>query len=132
MHKKTKGTIAEMIVASRLLEEGWRVLFPSEEHCRYDLVPEKNGKFVRVQVKYVTPKNGALEINCRSSNNWSVLHYTPEEIDVLAAYNPSDRSVYFIPVKSINRSSLKLRLQTARNNQKSRIRMAKDFTELNF
>jgi len=48
MHKKTKGEIAELAVAARLLEEGYKVLFPVGENSRYDLVAEKEGKFIRI------------------------------------------------------------------------------------
>ena len=93
MHIKTKGYIAEMYVAACLIEDGWKVLMPVGENNRYDLVAERGGKFIRIQVKYVTPKGGALEVNCRSSNNWSVLHYTAEEIDVIAVFNSDNKSI---------------------------------------
>jgi len=127
MHKKTKGSIAELIVASHLMEEGWNMLLPVGENNRYDLVGEKDGKFIRIQVKYVTPKNGVLEVNCRSSNNWSVLHYSEKDIDVLAVYDSVNKSVYVIPVSKINRSSLKLRVSATKNNQKAKVHFAQDF-----
>ena len=130
LQKKTKGDIAELAVAKKLIEKGWRVLFPYGENHRYDLVIEKDNKFIKIQVKYTTPKNGVLEINCRSSNNWSVLHYSPEEIDIIAAYNPHDGEIYFIPVSEINRSVFKLRIAPTKNNQKLKIHFAKDFSEL--
>lgn len=121
-----------MSVAARLIEAGWHVLFPVGENNRYDLVAEKDGRFVRVQVKYVTPKNGALEVNCRSSNNWSVLRYSSDDIDILAAYDAELKNVYFIPVAQINHSSFKLRLNAARNNQKKKIHLAEGFLKINF
>ena len=130
MHKKTKGSIAELAVAARLVADGWHVLVPYGENTRYDLVAEKNGRFVRIQVKYVTPKNGKLSVNCRSSNNWSVLPYTTQEIDVLAAYNPVTGSVYYVPAANMRRSSLSLRLDPTRNKQKAFVRFASDFLEL--
>lgn len=128
--KKTKGDIAELSVAAKFIEEGWQILFPFGENHRYDLVVEKENKFLRVQIKYVTPKNGALEINCRSSNNWSVIHYSPKDIDIIAAYNSIDKQIYFIPVKEINYSSLKLRLENSKNNQKKYIRYAKNYIKI--
>jgi len=119
-----------MYVAARLIEDEWRVLIPVGENNRYDLVAERDGKFIRIQVKYITPKDGALDVNCRSSNNWSVLHYTPEEIDVIAAFNSDSKSIYYIPVSKINHSSFKLRINSAKNNQKTKIHFADDFTEL--
>lgn len=130
LSKKTKGDIAELGVAKKLIKNGCRVLFPYGENHRYDLVAEKDGKFIRIQVKYTTPKKGVLEINCRSSNNWSVLHYNKDEIDLIAAYNPKDEKIYFIPVSKINYSLIKLRIEPSKNNQKSKIHFAEDFIEL--
>ncbi|MFA6159503.1 MAG: group I intron-associated PD-(D/E)XK endonuclease, partial [Parcubacteria group bacterium] len=103
---------------------------PIGENNRYDLVAEREGKFIRIQVKYVTPKDGALAVNCRSSNNWSVLHYSPEEIDVIAVFNSKDKAIYFVPVSKINHSLFKLRIEPAKNNQKTKIHLAKDFVSL--
>ena len=129
-HTKTKGSIAEMAVATRLIEEGWHVLFPVGENTRYDLVAERNGHFIKIQVKYVTPQNGFLEVNCRSCNNWSILHYTEKEIDFIAAYNSRDKKIYFIPVSKLNNSSFNLRLDKSKNNQKTKIHFADDFLTL--
>lgn len=128
--KKGKGEIAELAVASKLVGDGWKVLFPFGEDSRYDLVAEKSGRFVRVQVKYVTPKNGALNTNCRSSNNWSVLHYSPEDIDAIAVYDADSKNIYFIPSDKMNSSAFKLRLVPAKNNQKNRINIASNFSSL--
>lgn len=132
MNKKTKGTVAELAVAARLMEDGWHVSMPIGEDHRYDLIGERKSKFIRVQVKYVTPKNGVLDVNCRSSNNWSVLPYTADEIDVIAAYDGKSRQIYFIPVSKINSNILKLRLQNPKNNQKLKINFARDFIEYKF
>jgi len=130
MHKKTKGSIAELAVATRLMKDGWHVLLPYGENTRYDLVAEKDNRFVRIQVKYVTPKNGVLYVNCQSSNNWSVLPYTAAEIDAIAAYNAATGDVYYIPVESMRRTAMKLRLEPTKNHQKLHVRFAKDFCEL--
>lgn len=132
MDKKTKGGIAELAVAAKLMKIGWSVAFPYGERSRYDLIAEKKGKFIRVQVKYSTPKNGALRVNCRSSNNWSVLRYTADQIDVIAAYNPEDGQIYFIPANEINGSVMNLRLREAKNKQLQNVRFAEDYEELTY
>ena len=129
VNKKVKGDIAELAIAKRLIELGYNVLFPYGENQRYDVVAEKGSRFIRVQVKYCTPKNGVLEINCRSSNNWSVLHYTAKEIDILAAYNPINGETYFIPSSEINYSSFKVRTVPTKNNQILKINFAENFKE---
>ena len=130
MHKKTKGSVAELAVATRLMKEGWRVSFPYGENARYDLVAEREGRFVRIQVKYTTPKSGVLPVNCCSSNNWSVLQYTPEEIDIVAVYNSQDERIYFVPVTQLPKGHMKLRLDPPKNSQKVKVRYARDFGEL--
>ena len=130
MHKKRKGSIAELAVATRLMREGWNVLVPYGENTRYDLVAEKDGRFVRIQVKYVTPKDGKLYVNCQSSNNWAVLPYTAKEIDLIAAYDSSNGSVYYVPVAAMRKSAMVLRLDPTKNNQKAKVRFAKEFCEL--
>ena len=130
MHKKTKGSIAELAVAVRLMREGWRVLLPYGENTRYDLVAERNGRFVRIQVKYVTPKDGTLYVNCQSSNNWSVLPYTAKEIDLIAVYDAVHGSVYYVPVAAMRKRAMVLRLDPSKNYQKVKVRFAKEFCEL--
>ena len=107
-----------------------KVLLPFGENNRYDLVAEKDGKFIRIQAKYVTPTKGLLDINCKSSNNWSILRYTPKEIDFIAAYDSVSHKIYFIPVSKLNISRLQLRVEPAKNNQRKRIKYAKDFERL--
>ena len=129
MHTKLKGDIGELIVAQHLLEQGWHVAFPFGENLKYDLIVEKNNIFKRVQVKAVIPKNGVLNINCRSSNNWSVVSYTPEDFEVLAAVDLVARKVYFVPSTKIGRNLIKLRIAKAKNSQKLGIHYAEEFVD---
>ena len=45
------GAVGVSRVASALLRLGYSVLAPLEDFAGYDLVAEKNGRFVRIQVK---------------------------------------------------------------------------------
>jgi hypothetical protein len=129
---KQKGDIAEAYVMFFLKKHGFTVLLPFGEDTRYDIVTEKNGVFKRIQVKYVTSRNGILEVPMRSCNNHQIIHYSSSHIDILAAYEPKFNKVYFIPLKNnINRSSYKLRLVPAKNKQKKYIHSASRF-ESNF
>jgi hypothetical protein len=73
-----------------------------------------------------------MDVNCRSSNNWSILSYSAKEIDVIAAFNPKDKSIYYIPVSEINKCTFKLRINPAKNKQKSKIHLTEDFVKLKF
>jgi hypothetical protein len=125
---KQKGLQAELYVAHLLVRHGFTVLIPYGEDVRYDLVSEKNGVFKRIQVKHVTPRGGVLEVQLRSTNNYQIIRYTPKDVDVIAAFNPGDCRVYFIPLREIlNRNCLKLRLTDCKNNQRRRVIWATDF-----
>jgi hypothetical protein len=125
---KQKGLQAELYVAHLLVRHGFTVLMPYGEDVRYDLVSEKNGVFKRIQVKHVTPKGGTLEVQLRSSNNYQIIRYSTADVDIVAAFNPEDRSVYFIPLsETLNRNCLKLRLTGCKNNQQRRVIWAADF-----
>ena len=130
LHKKTKGDIAEMRIAADLLKRGWHVLFPYGENNRYDLVAEKNGKFLKVQVKYVTPKNGSLDVNCRSSNNWNVISYTAKEIDYIGVFDSIGGNIYYVPSSQMNKNLFKIRIEPSKNNQKKRVNCSENFSEI--
>ena len=125
---KQKGDIAEAFVTYILKREGFNVLIPWGEDSRYDLVSEKNGIFKRVQVKYVTSKNGALKVSLRSSNNYNIIHYSQKDIDIIAAYCLELNKVYFIPLNKIkNRNACFLRLSPAKNKQEKHIILASNY-----
>lgn len=130
MHTKLKGDIGELIVATELLRTGWHVAFPYGENLKYDIVAEKEGVFKRIQVKAVTPQNGVLRVNCRASNNWSVLHYTPKDFEMLAVADLTNRKVYFIPSGRMTRNLINLRISPPKNGQKRKVNLAEDFTKI--
>ena len=116
---KQKGDIAEAFVAFLLKQNGFNVLIPWGEDNRYDIVSEKNGVFKRIQVKYITPRNGVLDLVFRSSNNYNIIHYSRNDIDIIAVYDPDSNKVYFIPFSSFrNKKCCKLRLLPTKNKQK--------------
>lgn len=122
---KQNGDVAEAYVIYFLKKSGFNVLIPWGEDSRYDLISEKNGIFKRIQVKYVTSKNGVLAVPIRSSNNYNIIHYKADDIDIIAGYCPNQNKVYFIPLEFIkNKSLCKLRLLPARNKQSKLITMA--------
>lgn len=127
LSKKSKGDVAELAIATKLQELGFVISFPFSENARYDIVAEKEGEFHRIQAKYSTPKKGALRVNGYSSNNWSVKHYSPQEVDVFGVFNPESSKVYFIPAKDMNRTGMNLRIEKTKNNQGKLTHNASDF-----
>ena len=80
----------------------------------------------------MTARNGSLQVTLRSCNNHQIIHYSRSHIDIVAAYDPNNNRVFFIPLKNnTNRSSYKLRLLPAKNKQRKYIHPASMF-ESNF
>jgi len=119
-------------VLTYLIERGFNVSIPWGEDVRYDLVSEKDGVFKRIQVKYVTPKNGCLVVFLRSANNWNTIKYTLKDIDIMAVYDPKNDKIYFIPITMFsNNSRINLRLLVPKNNQKKNVIWASEFQDTN-
>jgi hypothetical protein len=65
---KTKGDMAELIVAADLVKRGYRVAFPFGEDCDFDLLFWETGQreLQRVQVKYTTSDREVIVVRPRS------------------------------------------------------------------
>ncbi len=60
------GNIGEAEVTRALIRAGYTVSHPFGEGAKYDLVLDKDGKLLRVQVKMGVFREGAIYINCYS------------------------------------------------------------------
>jgi hypothetical protein len=98
-----KGALTEALAAARFLELGYTVLAPVlDQRPPYDLVVEKGGRFLRVQVKTGHRMHGdgsntlaAGRIGSRSRS------YGPEDVDFILIYDPTDGEFYMIPSAAI-------------------------------
>jgi hypothetical protein len=133
---KTKGDMAELIVAADLVKRGFRVAFPFGEDCDWDLLfwrpPEL--ELERVQVKYTESDGCVAEIRAcsHSLTNGRVRatkRYTSRLIDWLAAYDATTDQIFYVPAAELGdgMDMISIRLTPARNNQRSRIRMAGEY-----
>src|SRR6516164_11455236 len=107
-HTKDKGDIGVAHAIGDLADQGFVVLTAFCEHAPFDLVAYRDGKFVRVQVKYRTVSpSGTLEVQFRSS--WSDVngtHVRPidkDHIDVVCIYCPDTRECYYVDPKQFNK-----------------------------
>jgi hypothetical protein len=130
---KTKGDMAELVVAADLVKRGYRVAFPFGEDCDFDLLfwRPPDVRLERVQVKYTQSGGVVLAVRpySQSLTNGKVRstkRYTSATIDWLAAYDATTDCVFYIPAAELGtgRRQIQLRLVPARNNQRARIRMA--------
>ncbi len=126
-----KGAIAEAAIALAALRLGIAVYRPMSNE-RYDMIFDIGQALLRVQCKWAKRRGDAVVVSChrcrRDAAGLVRRNYTPEELDVFAAYcAPLDRC-YLIPFDAVPPSGvLHLRLSPARNNQRARIRWASEF-----
>ncbi len=130
-HTKEKGDLGVLKAQLDLFEQGFQVLHPLTEHAPFDLVAYRDGKFLRIQVKYkLLDRTGGITVHFRST--WADRHGThvrpidKDEIDLYCIYCPDTDECYYLAPGDYNRS-VTLRVETPRNNQARRIRRAGDF-----
>ena len=137
LNLKSKGDLAELMVAADLLRRGYKIVLPYGEDWDYDLIVDRHGQLERVQVKYTTSDGEVINVPCQSNSLTkgkvrAIKRYTAETVDWMAVYDrPSDRC-YYVPATELARGrwSISLRLVPARNNQLRGIRRAEDYTDI--
>ena len=72
MRTNIKGDIGELLVMTQLLKKGYWVSKPFGDDCPYDIIcDDKLGVIKRVQVKFITPKNGTIRCKLYSETGVS-------------------------------------------------------------
>ena len=108
---------------------------PFGENCRYDLVLEIDGMFLRIQCKTGRMRGGAISFNACSytyhhpSNQGTreYKHHYRGRADLFGIYCRQTDGVYLVPVDEIGLNSGSLRVHPTRNNQAKKIRWARDY-----
>ena len=134
MNKKTKGTISEYKVITKLLELGYTVSTPIGDNARYDLIADTGENLIRIQVKTGWVHNDVVMFNCFGVT-WNrtstyTKEYTLKQVDVFLIYCPETDDIYKYPVGKVKLGYL--RIKPTKNNQNKGIVWAKDhiFTSL--
>jgi hypothetical protein len=133
---KAKGDLAELKVATDLLERGYRIAIPYGEDHDFDLILCRDDKLERVQVKY-TESNGRFVIvrtRSHSLTNGKVKrtkYYTAKTVEWIAVYDKATDRCYYVPSSELGsgRSGFRLRLTEPLNSQKVGIRYAADYLD---
>jgi hypothetical protein len=133
---KTKGDMAELIVAADLVKRGYRVAFPFGEDCDFDLLFWRAGerKLERVQVKYTKSDGYVVPVRCKSHSLTkgkikATKRYTAETVDWMAVYDATTDRCFYVPAIELGtgRDEISLRLLPTRNNQRVGVRMADQY-----
>ena len=124
-----KGAEAEFEFMLWAVRNGYMVLKPALEGCRYDVLIERGGEYTRVQIKYVTPKGDRIKVDLRKGAGTNHLkRYTADEVDLVAVYDGT--KFYFIPPSLFHdKSGIYLRLSPPGNGQTKGINLASDYIE---
>ena len=127
-----KGSIAELAIASAAAQLHIGVCKPLTDGERYDLIFDLRPRLVRVQCKWATRCDDVVIVRCysarRTASGLLKRFYSPEEIDAIGAYCHELGTCYLVPFElMVGQGSLQLRLAPARNNQRLRIRWAREF-----
>ena len=130
-HTKDKGDLGVAHAIADMADQGFVVLTALSEHAPFDLVGYRDGRFLRVQVKYRTlSPRGTIEVQFKSS--WSdskgsyVRALNKQEVDVVCIYCPDTRACYYLDPKRFARSAC-LRITPSRNGQERNVFVAEEF-----
>jgi hypothetical protein len=117
-----------------LYEAGYGLYVPFGENTRCDLIVERGDEnLVRVQCKTGRLRNGTIRFAVCSTYGH---HPNPKikyrgyegEVDAFAVYCPETSTVYLIPIEDASNSQrCWLRVDPPQNNQRQRIRWARDY-----
>jgi hypothetical protein len=94
MTSQQRGHAAELTVAADMARKGYMISFPAES-TPYDILAERDGVILRVQVKTVRirERDGVRwrVIDCTNSNG-----DTYENVDLYAGYDAATGQIYYI------------------------------------
>jgi hypothetical protein len=102
----TTGALCETKVILEYQSRGYTISLPTNQ-VRYDVVAEKNGRFLRIQVKAGTSFNNGTELL-----SFTKIPYSTEDADVVVIVDLETDKKYFIPVSHVEgMTSIRLRLE---------------------
>ena len=129
MNPKLVGEKSEAYIVLALLRHGWPVLKPFGDSQRYDLVTERDGRFLRIQCKTGRLVDGAVSFPTCSSylhRGLGTKHYRGQA-DLFAVYCPDNDRTYLVPVDAVGMRTCRLRVEASRNGQRDGVRPAADY-----
>ena len=123
----SKGNVSELKVITAYVEAGYAVFVPFGGGSPYDLIVDTGSRLLKVQVKTGRLRNGCILFPMqRFSGHKKGRRYALGEFDVFAVYCPDTDRIYATLFKE-SLSEGRLRCFETKNNQKLKIRWAKDY-----
>jgi len=132
MTSDQKGVIAETAVIHAAAKLDVPVLKPVNDGLRYDLAFDLGHRILRVQCKWAARRGDCIIVNsrtCRRGRDGFIRStYSPDDVDLVAAYCADVDSCYAIPIGRLaGRPSIALRLAPTKNNQQKGVNWAGDY-----
>jgi hypothetical protein len=125
------------MIAADLIRRGYKIAIPYGEDWDFDLIVCRNDHLERVQCKYTESTGTFISVRCSSHSltNGKVRatkRYTAATIDWLAVYDVTTDRCYYVPASELGegRRLMHLRITPPRNNQRKRVRLARDYLEI--
>lgn len=107
-----KGRIGEYLAAAVIETMGWNCIFSPANH--FDLVAGAEDRFMRIQVKAASrsPKTNhygeCYYFSCATGSSRKI-KINPAHVDIIAFVALDQRLVHFMPVKDVQKVTLRLR-----------------------
>jgi hypothetical protein len=127
---KSIGDRSEAAVLAALVKAGYNISIPFGESHRYDLLADDGERILRVQVKTGRLRGNVIAYRCSSSHSHRGGAFARPyfgQVDIIAVYCPQNGKVYILPETEFVATGAHLRLSEPANNQRRRIRWAREF-----
>ncbi|MBI3241916.1 MAG: hypothetical protein HYZ49_06450 [Chloroflexi bacterium] len=122
------GQIGEVAVMQKLIEAGWQVLIPYGNSAPYDLVAEKDGRMIRLQIRTTHAKGNFISINCRAKNNR--VRFQPGQFEFLVVYELDSETAFVVPAVEVKgKAVFHIRLLPSRSGQVRGTHPAEEYRE---
>lgn len=103
MNSKAQGNVGVAMAVAYYTSQGLEVALPFGDNCRYDLLVERDRKFVRVQCKTSTClRDGKFQVNMKTHSSrkadgtTKISYLSKDEIDEVFIWC-ADGSLYILP-----------------------------------
>lgn len=127
-----KGDIGVANITADLLEKGFVVFNPINATLPFDLLIFHNDFYYRIQVKYRKIRKGIISAGLQRHVivNGKDTYSLNKFADILAVYCPDNKKCYYVLAKDVE-SSISLRVDLTKNNQKFGIKYADNYLDIN-
>jgi hypothetical protein len=129
MHTKALGNIGEAAVAKWLLERGYKVFTELGDLSKIDLIAEKKGKLLKIQVKAIKSRKGIVKLYRRKNGPNYQFVYAEQDVDWFAVYVYNKNLILWVPSSELctYMSAMNIRLEPPRNGTKTGFHMYTDY-----